>query len=133
MFVFHKIGRALFSWNTRFEIRPFGLSPTNWANIATSGLSFPKLYTYCENFKVFCYFNMIGQGVTNLWTLHTQTSNTRCYLIRIQNFQIKLTFFSPYSISYLKSRATNVIMLENIQCGLITLLIRTNIFNIVHW
>ena len=28
MFVFRKIGRALFSWNTR-EIRPFALSPTS--------------------------------------------------------------------------------------------------------
>ena len=30
MFVFRKIWRALFSWNTRFEIRPFALSPTNY-------------------------------------------------------------------------------------------------------
>ena len=28
MFVFRKIWRALFSWNTRFEIRPFTLLPT---------------------------------------------------------------------------------------------------------
>ena len=28
MFVFPKIWRALFSWNTRFEIRPFGLLMT---------------------------------------------------------------------------------------------------------
>ena len=28
MFVFRKIWRALFSWNTRFEIRPFALSLT---------------------------------------------------------------------------------------------------------
>ena len=27
MFVFGKIWRALFSWNTRFEIRPFTLLP----------------------------------------------------------------------------------------------------------
>ena len=29
MFVFRKIWRALFSWNTRFEIRPFTLLPSN--------------------------------------------------------------------------------------------------------
>ena len=29
MFVFREIWRALFSWNTRFEIRPFDLLPTN--------------------------------------------------------------------------------------------------------
>ena len=28
MFVVRKIWRALFSWNTRFEIRPFALLPT---------------------------------------------------------------------------------------------------------
>ena len=28
MFVFRKIWRALFSWNFRFEIRPFALLPT---------------------------------------------------------------------------------------------------------
>ena len=30
MFVFRKIWRALFSWNTRFEICPFALLPTTW-------------------------------------------------------------------------------------------------------
>ena len=29
-FVFRKIRRALFSWNTRFEVRPFSLLPTKW-------------------------------------------------------------------------------------------------------
>ena len=29
MFVFRKIWRALFSWNSRFKIRPFALLPTN--------------------------------------------------------------------------------------------------------
>ena len=29
MFVFRKIWRALFSWNTRFEIWPFALLPTH--------------------------------------------------------------------------------------------------------
>ena len=29
MFVFRKIWRALFSWNTRFEIRSFALLPTS--------------------------------------------------------------------------------------------------------
>ena len=30
MFVFPKIWHALFSWNTRFEIHPFALLPSNW-------------------------------------------------------------------------------------------------------
>ena len=31
MFVFWKIWRTLFPWNTRFEIRPFVLLPTNYS------------------------------------------------------------------------------------------------------
>ena len=31
MFVFWKIWRPLFSWNTRFEIHPFALLPTTLA------------------------------------------------------------------------------------------------------
>ena len=30
MFVFRKLWRAFFSWNTRFEIRTFTLLPTNY-------------------------------------------------------------------------------------------------------
>ena len=54
MFVFQKIWRALFSWNTRFEIRPSALLPNNkstynmasplkvdWRNI-TDNIKFPK-------------------------------------------------------------------------------------------
>ena len=33
MFVFRKIWRALFSCNTRFEIRPFAILPTIWFNV----------------------------------------------------------------------------------------------------
>ena len=32
-FVFRKIWRVLFSWNTRFGIRPFALLPTNSGNM----------------------------------------------------------------------------------------------------
>ena len=32
MFVFWKIWRALFPWNTRFDIYPFALLPTKWVN-----------------------------------------------------------------------------------------------------
>ena len=33
MFVFRKIWRVLFSWNTRFEIRLFALLATNYADL----------------------------------------------------------------------------------------------------
>ena len=38
MFVFRKIWRALLSWNTRFEVYPFTLFPTN-SKIYTLGLN----------------------------------------------------------------------------------------------
>ena len=38
MFFFRKIWRALFSWNTRFEIRPFTLLPTKYASIYSYNL-----------------------------------------------------------------------------------------------
>ena len=40
MFVFVKIWHALFSWNTRFEIRAFALLPTEFAN---KNLNFDRL------------------------------------------------------------------------------------------
>ena len=39
MFVFRKIWHALFSWNTRFEIRPFALLPTNWEMFSSSQIN----------------------------------------------------------------------------------------------
>ena len=33
----------------------------------------PKLFNSFGTFKVFCYFNMIGQGVPHLWTLRTKS------------------------------------------------------------
>ena len=41
MFVFRKIWRALFSWNTHFEIRPFALLPTIYPDLDYIGVQ-PK-------------------------------------------------------------------------------------------
>ena len=38
MFVFRKIWRTLFSWNSRFEIQPFALLPTKYENSGWNGL-----------------------------------------------------------------------------------------------
>ena len=60
MFVFRKILRALFSWNTRFKIRPFALLPTNNTNSKnnsidegnTNIMNFgEKLKTLCQIYK----------------------------------------------------------------------------------
>ena len=42
MFIFQKIWRAWFSCNTRFEIRPFALLPTNYWLYITIILEFKQ-------------------------------------------------------------------------------------------
>ena len=44
MFVFRKIWRALFSCNTRFEIRPFALLPTNCSTAIYLTLKIQNIY-----------------------------------------------------------------------------------------
>ena len=59
MFVFRKIWRALFSWNTRFEIRPFALLPTfrqYQKNIAFSILYFFSSVASPTNVQIFISF-----------------------------------------------------------------------------
>ena len=51
MFVFWKICRTLFSWNTRFEILLFALLPMNWLNLGNwksllTHDSFPWIWGY---------------------------------------------------------------------------------------
>ena len=61
MFVFQKIWRALFSWNTRFEIRPFALLPTN----SRFGLkSFVILKFFCAG----CNTSYVGEIYTHVST-----------------------------------------------------------------
>ena len=44
---FRKIWRALFSWSTRFEIRPFALLPTfTWLNSKHCSISFDSLWKF---------------------------------------------------------------------------------------
>ena len=43
---------------------------TNWANIATTSLSVPKLRNSFEDLKGLYYFDMIRQGVLHLCTLY---------------------------------------------------------------
>ena len=47
MFVFRKIWRALFSWNTHFEIRPFILLPTKYDDV-----------DYCSIQRKFFLYNL---------------------------------------------------------------------------
>ena len=55
MFVFRKIWRALFSWNTCFEIRPFALLPTNFR--CFFNLTLPMLHFYNPwKQKIFRFF-----------------------------------------------------------------------------
>ena len=67
MFVFRKIWRALFSWNTRSEIRPFALIPTNFSLVLLiTGLLIKKAFTEKygpEKNSVFGSFLRSGEAV----------------------------------------------------------------------
>ena len=66
MFFFRKIWRALFSWNTRFEIRPFALLPTK--SFLTPNLLPVQVY---ENYfvTVEAAFSTLLLGWSFLWIL----------------------------------------------------------------
>ena len=67
MFVFRKIWRALFSWNTRFEIRPFALLPTKrcWCceimNVLQNQYKIEtwKFWTFCTNICAQIFRNIL--------------------------------------------------------------------------
>ena len=50
MFVFRKIWRALFSRNTRFEIRPFALLPTYYGRLIYNMV--PDYINYSETLDI---------------------------------------------------------------------------------
>ena len=59
MFILRKIWRALFSWNTRFEIRPFALLPTKYGKmvvmmtlIAILDVAKNIIFSLCSKFHV---------------------------------------------------------------------------------
>ena len=99
MFVFQKICRALFSWNTRFEIRPFTLLPTTtWKKVSKN-----RFFFWCH-FLVFVLYTEIcgvnhrfqstvkyGPDKTMIWTLFTQCCNAiKQRLVDRLTFQIVL-------------------------------------------
>ena len=97
MFVFRKIWRALFSWNTRFEIRAFALIPT------ISQTTRRTLFFHCSwDFWIFQQFRHIEScvrklfitkkvvinGEKNLYILQTTSKTLFCYcLLAVEIFQ----------------------------------------------
>ena len=99
MFNFQKICRALFSWNTRFEIRLFALLPTT----TRKKVSKNRFFFWCH-FLVFvlnteiCGVNLriqskvkYGPDKTMIWTLFTQCCDAiKQRLVDRLTFQIVL-------------------------------------------
>ena len=52
-FVFRKTWRALFSWNTRFRIRPFAILPTNFKTLLRRQSYLPHVWHYKIKQSVF--------------------------------------------------------------------------------
>ena len=68
MFVFRKIWRALFSWNTRFEIPLFLITDEMW--------SWPLLN--CKFYKCLQYFQ-IPYSIN--WVTWTNKTSTKCFFL----------------------------------------------------
>ena len=62
MFVFRKIWRVLFSWNTRFGIRFFALLPTIYINDLSGNLE-PNVKFFAEDTSMFL---VVSEPVTTL-------------------------------------------------------------------
>ena len=102
MFVFRKIWRALFSWNTDFEIRPFALLPT----IVSLDLSYLGYFLILFSWKDF-----LSQTSAILRReLPTAWSGSRKWLP---------VWFSQLHIIFTDNCLTtwNVLILENTLCG----------------
>ena len=83
MFVFRKIWRALFSWNTRSEIRPFALLPTIYGFLKYLSRVF---FTIIVFITMGSYLALVNTNVTNLQKvlevpLILETSDPNCAFI----------------------------------------------------
>ena len=108
-----KIWRALFSWNTRFEIPPFALLPTNYLkyiqlrkmqwnnngiffiNVSTGSRLMQSILTIClnahfvhpENMRKLCHFVMFSEGIE---------INIRKKYVKFEYGSNINTLFNPY-------------------------------------
>ena len=65
MFVFRKVWRTLFSWNTRFEIRPFALLPT-YCSLQRKRF---KDYYYFTSKSIFSLFSFVESLPLIFWIM----------------------------------------------------------------
>ena len=113
MFVFQEIWRALFSWNTRFEIRPFALLRTN------QGLSLepPTHMFFCE----FCEIFQNSFFIENFrWLLlriyHLRNANREINSKKYQKYLVNVlifrSFFLGWILTFRKSYFRNFMVFE---------------------
>ena len=96
MFVFRKIGRALFSWNTRFEIHPFALLPTIYGiNIL------PEMFGSKSYFKKKSKVDVPRCFVNKLLLKISQNSQENTYITCIRPTFIKNQSLLGHSIQIL--------------------------------
>ena len=104
MFVFRKIWRALFSWNTRFEIRPFALLPTNFTwKIITFPFCFPS-NDIVSTFNLYSWYTLFNE--VDWWSyqiaLFTFFENSICFINYIQATWriLRVDILSPLFMDY---------------------------------
>ena len=97
MFVFRKIWRALFPWNTRFEIRPFALLPTIKAK-ALNLFSTHYFKTFLISFLSFYFYYTVIKFIMMLFSIPIYTFFETCVLFNNIFFIIRHYFSYIFSI-----------------------------------
>ena len=102
MFVFRKFWRALLSWNTRFEIRPFALLPTKYS-ITGSKLLAIFIFKCWHVRKIHAEFSYFFDGETvSEWTVISEVATGGVLLLTLTcdifSF-IKNTFYEVITLT----------------------------------
>ena len=87
MFVFRKVWRALFSWNTHFGIRPFALLPTSYV------LDNFRHYFHAKAFKIPLTILFNNFWLCLLKLLVKATAISVKYLLRFLPYFLFISFF----------------------------------------
>ena len=106
-FVFRKIWCALFSWNTRFEIRPFALLPTifNWkeniTHLKISSLTQPAIFLLNKQiWDLMCSVCSFSQAVARMYSKESirkiRKGNTRAWCLESPFNKVAGYSIQPY-------------------------------------
>ena len=114
MFIFRKIWRALFSWNTRFEIRPFALLQTNYfrktLHFRYLRRLWARLYHPWGKFSICILSQMKREHIPiNVWCFSLRDSSDEdCAFDELKTFLLVWKFLSSSLNEFLQSKINHV-------------------------